>query len=53
MRKGAYLSVDGLANDRDVPKIPAMLAKRGYPPDTIDMIMGENFLRVFQTVVRG
>jgi microsomal dipeptidase-like Zn-dependent dipeptidase len=29
-----------------------MLAARGYPPDTIDMIMGENFLRVFRAVVR-
>ena len=52
MRKGAYLSVDGLASDQDVPKIPRMLAARGYPPDTIDMIMGENFLRVFRAVVR-
>ena len=50
MRKGAYLSVDGLASDRDVPKIPKMLKERGYPPDTIALIMGENFLRVFQAV---
>jgi len=51
MRKGAFLSVDGLAGDADVPKLPAQLAQRGYPPDTIDMIMGENFLRVFRTVL--
>jgi membrane dipeptidase len=51
MRKGAFLSVEGLAGDADVPKIPAELAQRGYPPDTIDMIMGENFLRVFRTVL--
>ncbi len=51
MRKGAFLSVEGLAGDPDVPKIPALLAERGYPPDTIDLIMGENFLRVFRTVL--
>jgi membrane dipeptidase len=51
MRQGAFLSVDGLAGDADVPKLPAQLAQRGYPPDTIDMIMGENFLRVFRTVL--
>jgi microsomal dipeptidase-like Zn-dependent dipeptidase len=28
-----------------------MLKERGYPPGTIEMIMGENFLRVFQAVV--
>lgn len=48
MRKGASLSVEGLAGDRDVPKIPRMLAERGYSPHTISLIMGENFLRVFQ-----
>jgi membrane dipeptidase len=52
MRPGAYLSVDGLAGDRDVPKIPAMLVARGYPADTIDMILGENFLRVFHSVLK-
>jgi membrane dipeptidase len=53
MRKGACLSVDGLASDRDVRKIPQLLAQRGHPPDTIDMIMGENLLRVFGTVLNG
>jgi len=52
MRKGAFLSVEGLAGDQDVPKIPALLAERGYPPDTIDLIMGENFLRVFREVLK-
>ena len=46
LRKGASLSVQGLERDADVRKIPALLAERGYAPDTIDMIMGENFLRV-------
>ncbi len=53
MRRGAYLSVDGLAGDRDVPKIPALLAARGYPADTVDLIMGENFLRVFMTILKS
>ncbi len=53
MRKGAHLSVDGLAGDHDVPKIPAFLAERGYPPETIDLIMGENFLRVFRSVFKS
>lgn len=53
MRKGAHLSVDGLAGDHDVPKIPALLAERGYTPDAIDLIMGENFLRVFRSVFKA
>ena len=52
MRPGAYLSVDGLGGDHDVPKIPVLLAERGYSPDTIDLIMGGNFLRVFKTVLK-
>jgi len=52
MRPRAYLSVDGLAGDHDVPKIPALLAERSYPGDTIDLIMGENFLRVFRQVLK-
>lgn len=53
MRKGAYLSVEGLAGDHDVPKIPALLAERGYAAETIDLIMGENFLRVFKAILRS
>jgi membrane dipeptidase len=53
MRPRAYLSVDGLAGDHDVPKIPALLAERGYPADTIDLIMGGNFMRVFETVLNA
>jgi membrane dipeptidase len=53
MRPRAYLSVEGLAGDRDVPKIPATLAERGYSSDTIDLIMGENFLRVLKAVLKG
>jgi len=43
----------GLGLDHDVPKIPRMLAERGYAPDAIDMIMGENFLRVFRAAAGG
>lgn len=52
LRPRGYQPVDGLGGDRDVPKIPLLLAERGYPPDTIDLIMGENFLRVFKAVLR-
>lgn len=48
LRKGACLSVEGLAGDHDVPKIPGMLAERGYAREAIDLIMGENFLQVFK-----
>jgi len=53
MRPGAYLSVDGLSGDQDVPKIPALLAERAYSAETIDLIMGGNFLRVFEAVLRS
>jgi len=33
----------GRAGDQDVPKIPALLAERGYPANTIDLIMGKTF----------
>jgi microsomal dipeptidase-like Zn-dependent dipeptidase len=45
--------VEGLAGDHDVPKIPRLLAERGYAREAIDMIMGENFLRVFQAATEG
>jgi microsomal dipeptidase-like Zn-dependent dipeptidase len=51
MRKGAFLSVEGLERDADVKKLLDLLAQRGHSPDTIDGIMGENFLRVFEEVV--
>jgi membrane dipeptidase len=52
LRPRGYLPVEGLDGDRDVPKIPAILTERGYSPDTIDLIMGENFLRVFKTILK-
>ena len=53
MRPRRMRPVEGLSGDRDVPKIPAILAERGYPPETIDLIMGDNFLRVFKAVLKG
>lgn len=50
LRRGAYLSVEGLEREADLPKLPGLLARRGYTPDAIDRIMGENFLRVFRAV---
>jgi len=52
MRPRWLKPVDGLSGDRDVPKVPAILAERGYPTDTIEQIMGENFLRVFRAVLK-
>jgi membrane dipeptidase len=53
MRKGAYLSVEGLEKDADVKKLPDLLAQRGHSLDTIDGIMGENFLRLFKQVIQA
>jgi membrane dipeptidase len=50
LRQRGYLPVAGLDSDRDVPKISKLLAERGYAPATIESILGENFLRVFQAV---
>ena len=52
MRPRRMRPVEGLSGDRDVPKIPAILAERGYPPEAVDLIMGENFLRVFRAVCK-
>ena len=43
----------GLGLDHDIPRISGMPAERGYAPDAIDMIMGENFLRVFRAAAGG
>ncbi len=52
LRHRGYLPVAGLDSDRDVPKIPALLAERGYSPDMIEQILGGNFLRVFGAVLK-
>jgi membrane dipeptidase len=42
----------GLAGDEDVPKIAEELSKLGYRSKEIDLIMGENFLRVFKETLK-
>jgi len=44
--------VDGLSGDEDVPKITEKLSKRGYKPREIDLIMGENFIRLFKEILK-
>jgi membrane dipeptidase len=53
LRPRGYLPVAGLDSDRDVPKIPKLLADRGYSSDTVEMILGGNFLRVFKAVLKA
>lgn len=42
--------VHGLSGDADVPKITQELFKRGYDDEGIELILGKNFMRVFQIV---
>ncbi len=42
--------VQGLSGDAEVPKITEELVKRGYKDKEIELILGGNFLRVFQEV---
>jgi len=44
--------VDGLSGDEDFPRIAEGLAKRGYKSTDIDLIMGENLVRVFKEVLK-
>jgi membrane dipeptidase len=44
--------VKGLEGDEAVPKIADELSKRGYGAGDIDLIMGENFIRVFRDVFK-
>jgi membrane dipeptidase len=44
--------VRGFAGDEDFPKVAEKLAGRGYSENDIDLIMGENFVRVFGDVLR-
>jgi len=44
--------VEGFTSDEDFPKIAADLAKRGYCVGDIELIMGENFVRVFKEVLK-
>lgn len=47
-RLGYTGPVQGLSGDVDVPKIIAVLVKRGYKDEDIRLILGGNFLRVFE-----
>jgi len=40
--------VDDLAGDEDIPRIAERLDGRGYSASDIDLVMGENFARVFK-----
>lgn len=43
--------VDGFSGDEDFARMPEILLRRGYNSRAVDLIMGENFLRVLQTVI--
>jgi len=44
--------VRGLPGDEAFPKFAEELARRGYKPRDIDLIMGENFGRVFKEILK-
>jgi len=44
--------VQGLPGDEAFPKFAEELANRGYKPREIDLIMGENFARVFKSILK-
>ena len=44
--------VEGLSGDEEIPKIADELKRRDYSADKIDLIMGENFLRVFSEILK-
>ena len=44
--------IEGLAYSRDLPNLTSALVGRGFAPDDIRKVLGENFLRVFREVMR-
>ncbi|MFI5340257.1 MAG: hypothetical protein ACHQ7N_10515 [Candidatus Methylomirabilales bacterium] len=46
-----YLPELGLR--RALDQVAALLAERGYPSETIDLIMDGNFLRIFKQVLKS
>jgi membrane dipeptidase len=46
------MPVQGLPGDEAFPKFAEELARRGYKPHEIDLIMGENFDRVFKDILK-
>ena len=49
-RLGYTGPVQGLFGDKDVPRVTEELVKRGYKDEDIRLILGDNFLRVFEQV---
>ncbi len=49
---GPIQPVKGLPDDESMPKIADELARRGHKSRTIELIMGENFARVFEEVLK-
>jgi len=45
------VEVEGYKDWRDFPNITKGLSARGYSPEDIKSILGENFLRVFREVI--
>ncbi len=43
-------AVQGLSGDADIPNVTEGLVKRGYKDEEIELILGKNFLRVFEEV---
>jgi membrane dipeptidase len=41
---------EGLSSHRDLPNVTAELLRRGYKPEDLQKILGENILRVYQAV---
>ena len=48
---GVVALPDGLDDARDLPRITESLARRGVAPDSLEAVLGGNFLRYFQTVL--
>jgi membrane dipeptidase len=50
---GIALSVEGMETATDLPKITAGLLQRGWKPEELRGMLGENLLRVMGTVQAG
>jgi microsomal dipeptidase-like Zn-dependent dipeptidase len=44
--------VRGLASDEAIPMIAEELGKRGRKAREIDLVMGDNFARVFKSILK-
>ena len=52
-RLPSLAAVQGLSRDADMPNITEGLVKRGYNNEDIELILGKNFLRIFEQVWKG